>query len=536
MKAEVRIADQRSEIRDRRFRILYFALIIVAAAAFKLMLLAMNAVPFNGDEGVVALMARHILQGERPIFFYGQVYLGSIDAWLVALSFSIFGQSVLAIRLAQLALFIGTLVTTYLVARRMGLTEWASRVALVLLALPPTLLTLYTTATLGGYGETLLLGNVLILIAIGLSQTVTPWQHTLRYLLFGLVAGFAFWTFPLILIYLIPISIGLLVRQRWRAWRGYALAGLGLLVGSAPWWLALIQSGGALIAELTGSAVASSVAAPTWVASLAIRLLNFFLFGASAWFGLRYPWSADFVLPALGLLVLAIYFGALVHAVRRGPRILWGMIGVLLLTFLLTPFGGDPSGRYFLPLYLPLVIFTARLLQWICNEKKMFGALLLILILGYNVTGTLSAASQPPGLTTQFDPVTWIDHRYDQALIDFLLAHGETRGYTNYWVQTPIAFLSNEQVISAARLPYHLNLGYTRRDDRYPPYSQAVAEAPRAFYITTNHPTLDALIRDRLTGLNVSFQEQTLGNYHVFFALSRKVTPEDLEIYDTVTR
>ena len=112
MKAEVRIADQRSEIRDRRFRILYFALIIVAAAAFKLMLLAMNAVPFNGDEGVVALMARHILQGERPIFFYGQVYLGSIDAWLVALSFSIFGQSVLAIRLAQLALFIGTLVTT----------------------------------------------------------------------------------------------------------------------------------------------------------------------------------------------------------------------------------------------------------------------------------------------------------------------------------------------------------------------------------------------------------------------------------------
>src|SRR3972149_6035024 len=439
------------------------ALIVLLSVVYKLVLLAFNAVPFNGDEGVIALMARHILQGERPIFFYGQAYLGSTDAWLAAFSFSIFGQSVLAIRLVQVALFVGTLITTYRVARRMGLTEGASRVAMLLLALPPTLLTLYTTATLGGYGETLLLGNVLILIAMGLPQPITHWRHAIRYLLFGLIAGFAFWTFPLILIYLVPISIWLFTRYGLKGWRGYASALLGLLVGSAPWWLALIQSGGGLIAELTGSAVAGSVAAPTFLASLTLRLLNFFLFGASAWFGLRYPWSADFVLPAIGFFVLAIHFGALVYAIRRGPRILGGVIGVLLVTFLITPFGGDPSGRYFLPLYLPLVIFTARVLQWICNEKKMFGALLLILILGYNVTGTLSAASnQPPGITTQFDPVTWIDHQYDQALIDFLLAHGETRGYTNYWVQTPIAFLSNEQVISAARLPYHLDLGYTR--------------------------------------------------------------------------
>jgi hypothetical protein len=54
----------------------------------------MNAVPFNADEAIVALMARHILQGERPIFFYGQAYMGSLDAYLVALGFLLFGQQI----------------------------------------------------------------------------------------------------------------------------------------------------------------------------------------------------------------------------------------------------------------------------------------------------------------------------------------------------------------------------------------------------------------------------------------------------------
>ena len=262
------------------------------------------------------------------------------------------------------------------------------------------------------------------------------------------------------------------------------------------------------------------------------------------------------MLPVLGVAVAVVCVGALIYAARGRHlarhadvsqpvggatggmvRLLLGMIGVLLMTFLITPFGGDPSGRYFLPLYLPLSIAIAMLLQAIRNEKRTFVTLLLAGIIGYNVAGTaLAAAVQPPGITTQFDPVTWIDHTRDQALIDFLLAQGETRGYTNYWVQTPIAFLSQERIISAAALPYHLDLGYTPRDDRYPPYTQAVAQADRVFYITTNHPQLDDLLRTGFNRLGVSFKEQTIGNYQVFYGLSRKVTPEELGVYDTMTR
>lgn len=42
---------------------------VFAAAFFKLGLLSAGVVPFNSDEAIVALMAKHILQGDRPYFF-----------------------------------------------------------------------------------------------------------------------------------------------------------------------------------------------------------------------------------------------------------------------------------------------------------------------------------------------------------------------------------------------------------------------------------------------------------------------------------
>ncbi len=65
----------------------------------------------------MALMARHILQGEHPIFFYGQAYMGSLDAYLVAAGFALLGQQVWVIRLVQVLLYLGTLFTTFLLGR-----------------------------------------------------------------------------------------------------------------------------------------------------------------------------------------------------------------------------------------------------------------------------------------------------------------------------------------------------------------------------------------------------------------------------------
>ncbi|MBP7356321.1 MAG: glycosyltransferase family 39 protein, partial [Longilinea sp.] len=138
--------------------IFWLGLILLVAAGLKLWLLLAERVPFNADEAVVALMARHILQGERPIFFYGQAYMGSLDAWLVAGGFAIFGQQVWVIRLLQTLLYLGTIATTYLIGKTILGSSRTGLIAAALLAVPTVNVTLYTTASLGGYGEAILIG------------------------------------------------------------------------------------------------------------------------------------------------------------------------------------------------------------------------------------------------------------------------------------------------------------------------------------------------------------------------------------------
>ena len=141
----------------------------------------------------------------------------------------------------------------------------------------------------------------------------------------------------------------------------------------------------------------------------------------------------------------------------------------------------------------------------------------------------LEAALQyPPGITTQFDAVTRIDHRYDEQLVEFLSKHGETRGYSNYWVSYPLAFESDETLIYIPRLPYHLDFRYTDRDDRYEPYQVLVDESEHVAYITTFHPDLDRSIRASFRELGVMWDEEKIGDYQIFYNLSRLVRPEEI--------
>ena len=151
------------------------------------------------------------------------------------------------------------------------------------------------------------------------------------------------------------------------------------------------------------------------------------------------------------------------------------------------------------------------------------------MLIVFQLGATFDAASRtPPGFTTQFDPVTQIDHSHLDDLIAFLDAHGEKRGYTNYWVSYPLAFLSSESLIFTPRLPYHTDFRYTERDNRYDPYNPLVEESDRVSYITTFHPDLDARLREGFTDLGVTWMEAVIGDYQIFYQLSRPVRPEEL--------
>ena len=528
--------------------------VLTLAAGLKAVILALDVVPFNADEAVVALMARHILQGERPVFFYGQAYLGSLDAWLIAGAFLLFGQTVLAVRVVQTALYLGTVATTYLLGLKIFADRWTATAAALLLALPTVLVTLYTTATLGGYGETLLIGNVLLLWTIRLQEGIAASSRShVEWLLFGALAGFGFWAFGLLGVYLLPIGVALtasfLNREgakdakilffslrvglprfflRGRVFAVKALLALaGFIIGSAPWWWATLF-GAKTLGELGGSAIASASSGPL------LHLFSFVVLGLPVIMGLRPSWAVRWLALPLAPLVLVLFMGALGRAAKLSLNdwkraLLLGVGVTVVAAFIVTPFGADPSGRYFLPLVVPLALFTADLLNRVRREYPRAAVALLAVALLFNLWGNIdSMFTFPPGFTTQFDEVAQVDQRDLPAVIEFLKAHGETRCYSNYWVTFPIAFLSDETVICSAALPYHLDFKHTTRDDRYPPYTAAVAAASGAAYITTNHPPLDEQLRSKFRALDVAFRETTIGGFHIFYHLSRKVTPQEI--------
>jgi len=513
--------------------------IVLIGIAWKTLWLTFDAFPFNADEAITGLMARHILQGERPIFFYGQAYMGSLDAFLAAFLFRLLGEGILPIRVVQVILYTCTIITTACLGQKLTGTWKAGLSAALLMAVPAVNVTLYTTVSLGGYGEALLISNGAFLCVMNLSSSDSTTRKTMLIGLLGMLAGLGFWVFGLTLVATLPAMVFCLIflwRQRERSGRfifpGVLILLAGFLIGSIPWWQAGLQSGlFRQMSELFGSAVA--IEKGNWFIRTGNHLFYFLFFGLPAVFGFRPPWEIRWLgLPLLPF-VLAGWgmtfwrFPGLLRKTTSKYRWNWYVLivsaGVLAAGFLFTSFGLDPSGRYFLPLAAPLYLMISSVILSSRLNSKWQSALIALLVV-YHAEGTIqSAIKNPPGITTQFDSVSWIDHRYDEPLMEFLRNQGETRGYTNYWVAYPLAFKSSEQIIFSPRLPYHADLRYTARDDRIPAYTRQVEEAARTAYITTFNPELDQALQKGFRRLGVTWEEKTIGDYHIFFRLSRAV-------------
>lgn len=524
----------------------WIIIIALTGILWKSFFLLSGVFPFNSDEAITGLMARHILRGERPIFFYGQAYMGSLDAFLAAGLFAVLGESILPIRILQIILYTCTIITTAIIGRKLA-DDWTmGLIAAVFMAIPTVNVTLYTTVSLGGYGEALLLANLAFLVVFKLSEICSP-VFKREVFLFGvlaLVTGIGFWVFGLSLIGTLPASIYglLLVWRHWKNKKGtltwfFLVYGILFFIGSLPWWIAAFGTGvGIQIRELAGSAV--SIENGNWLLRTDSHLFNLIFLGLPAVFGFRPPWEIRWLV--LPLLPLVLFIWVLVfwqfpkflklsdQTGRERWFVLLGSIGLLAAGFLFTSFGLDPSGRYFLPLTVPFSLIAAKVVMSLPAPKSVRTVIVIVLLL-YQGIGTVQAATKnPPGITTQFDPVSWIDHRYDGELMSFLRENNEHFGYSNYWVTYPLAFQSEEELIFSPRLPYHTDFRYTSRDDRIPDYTSKVEASDRTVYITTFNPDLDTALQKGFDRLHISWKEKVIGDYRIYYALSRPVHPIEL--------
>src|SRR5437879_1217759 len=176
-------------MRGRAFTIGLTVALLVGLAV-RLAVIASPLGEIDGDEAVVGLMARHIaFLGDRPVFYYGQPYLGSLEAFSTAPLFRIFDSSTLLLKLVPTAYSLGFLALSAILARRL----FGSGVGLATaayLAVPPSMWAVWSTKARGGYAELLFLGQALLLVTLALGQS----RRRRLALLWGILAGLALWT------------------------------------------------------------------------------------------------------------------------------------------------------------------------------------------------------------------------------------------------------------------------------------------------------------------------------------------------------
>lgn len=206
------------------------------AALYRLALLLRGWPGLDSDEAIIGLMARHIqLRGERPIFFYGQDYLGPLQAYVAALLFSIFGSSQLTLRLVVLLLTLGFFAAMY----ALGHAAYGRAVGLLVLAwlaLGPPYAALRELVAVGGHQEMLLFAALLVLGVWDrlrrphpVPQTQREWYRAVAtYAAIGVLAGLGIWADLLILPVLLMSAVALLAARRREL---FSVCGLVLLLG-----------------------------------------------------------------------------------------------------------------------------------------------------------------------------------------------------------------------------------------------------------------------------------------------------------------
>ena len=194
----------------------------------------------DGDEALVGIQAEHILRGEWPIYFYGQPYLGSLEAYLIALLFAIFGPSAWTLRAEPILL---SLVLTWLTWKLAGALADAAQlppsakryfmtIAALLAAIPPLYDAIIEIRTFGGFIETFILMLLLLLSALQLTRR---WQAGAsrreliwRWAGIGFIVGLGFWVYPLIVSAVLAAAL-------WIIWQGWGISrGGNLLRGLLP--------------------------------------------------------------------------------------------------------------------------------------------------------------------------------------------------------------------------------------------------------------------------------------------------------------
>jgi len=216
--------------------------IIAFAAVLRIILASLGWPITNSDEGTMGIAALHIAyHGEHPYMFYGQNYMGTLEAYIGAVLFHLFGPSLFVLRLSVILLIALFLVSMYLLTSLLYSKKMAL-VTLALLSLGSNMVLTREIMSTGGSSQTLLFGSLAFLLAAWLALTSgqemsarKAWWRPVGYSCWGLVVGLGLWS-DLVVLPFFAMAAVFLVLFCWRdLWSLAPLCLLlGLVIGASP--------------------------------------------------------------------------------------------------------------------------------------------------------------------------------------------------------------------------------------------------------------------------------------------------------------
>ncbi len=484
------------------------------------------------DEAVSGEMALHILKGEHQLFFWGQPYMGSLDAYLISVVILFLGPSTMALRLSD------TLVSVFMLflVNRIGTlaADWkAGLLAAAFWALGPLYLSVIGSLTTGGHVESCAF-SAFIILSFPLLVIRSPKNPVALSCLIGIMAGLAWWSSLLSAPFLLAGALWLAIsRPRLLLgkipWTGLA----GFFLGSAPFWLwewlhdfstfNFFQSQGVALSRhfwsglyiVLRSSLFQSFLGDWWDGQTVLPSVPPFL--AWAVFLLIY-------LPAffLSLLIMVQWVRRIIALQNpfRDPRdLVAAAFWIILLTFSTSEQGSHGSLRYSLSLYIPFTILLALWLGKLFRFQRALGGAALIGLLGFNLFLHYLFIEKNKNLP--FRPV-------DQ-LVRVLRDHGLSYAYADNRIAQVLTFESGGKIICA---DYEGMRNFN--------YLQVVNSAPAGKVAIITHKTLGnpypSTMAASLQLLGGAYKQEEVGEYVLWYDFRepptalRSLPPEDWRI------
>jgi len=411
------------------------------------------------DEAVVGIMSLRVLAGEFPVFFFGQNFMGALEAYLSAVLILCFGPRAWVLELLPVILSLLFLYQLW----RTGLNifeEPVVRYALILLAIPPLFLLKWSHEARSHYPLTLVFGTLMVFIACRLIyENRAPLPRSWNFFFLGLVAGLGWWTNYLLVTFLLPVLFFLWIKDKKMIWqRPFLLLLAGFLAGSLPLHLYQFRHPGPGLGLLT----LLSFPEPRGL------IKDFFANVLPILWGFRPPLTSDAgKLIGYGLMLglngLALVYwlvrrrGAVGDLFRlrigrtNGSELIFLILVVTVAVNLLTVFNrrlSDNDQKYFLPLYVGLPLFLAFFLKELKERWRPVAFLFLSLVVGFNLWGNLKQ-----GGWAILDPPEYLEYRQkrkaDTRLIRELADRGIRTLYADDHLANRLTFLSGEKIIAS---------------------------------------------------------------------------------------